>query len=84
MQRYPHEELFITTKVWPNHFGFEKTRTAVETSLKKLSLGYIDLYLLHAPYNDFYSAWRVLEEFYRDGKIKAICVSNFGGIQHPN
>lgn len=47
MQRYPHEELFITTKVWPNHFGFEKTRTAVETSLEKLGLGYIDLYLLH-------------------------------------
>jgi diketogulonate reductase-like aldo/keto reductase len=75
----PREELFITTKVWPNRYGREKTTAAVEESLGKLGLDYIDLYLLHAPYNDCYGAWHVLEGFYREGRIRAIGVSNFGG-----
>ncbi len=71
------EELFITTKLWIQPNGFEGTKKAFENSLKKLQLDYLDLYLIHQPYGDVYGEWRAIEEFYRQGKIRAIGVSNF-------
>jgi diketogulonate reductase-like aldo/keto reductase len=76
----PREELFITTKLWIQDAGYEKTKKAVETSLRKLQLDYLDLYLIHQPFGDVYGAWRAMEELYKEGKIKAIGVSNF----HPD
>jgi diketogulonate reductase-like aldo/keto reductase len=70
-------ELFITTKVWIQDVGYEKTRKAFEKSLKKLRLDYLDLYLIHQPYGDIFGAWRAMEELYREGKVRAIGVSNF-------
>ena len=70
------EELFITTKMWFRAFETEDCRNAMEKSLKKLGLSYIDMVLLHWPYGNVYAAWRVLEEYYEAGKIKAIGVSN--------
>ena len=70
------EELFITTKMWFRAFETEDCRSAMEESLKKLGLSYIDMVLLHWPYGNVYAAWRVLEEYYEAGKIKAIGVSN--------
>jgi diketogulonate reductase-like aldo/keto reductase len=74
------EELFITTKVWLTDAGYEKTKVAFQNSLDRLQLDYLDLYLIHQPYGDVYGAWRAMEELYRDGKIRAIGVSNF----HPD
>ncbi|WP_045518336.1 aldo/keto reductase [Neobacillus niacini] len=72
------EELFITSKVWNSDLGYESTIAAYETSLRKLGLDYLDLYLIHWPKEDKYSeAWRVLETLYKEGKVKAIGVSNF-------
>lgn len=71
------EELFITTKLWIHDAGFDKTKTAFETSLKKLNLDYLDLYLIHQPYGDVYGAWRAMEDLYNEGKTRAIGVSNF-------
>lgn len=71
------EDLFITSKVWIEHYGYEECKKSVEESLKKLGLEYIDLMLLHQPFGDYYGAWRALEEMYEAGKIKAIGVSNF-------
>lgn len=73
----PREELFITTKLWISDAGYEKAKKAFELSLKKLQLDYLDLYLIHQPYSDVYGSWRAMEELYREGKIKAIGVSNF-------
>lgn len=73
----PREELFITTKLWIQDAGFEKAKKAFETSLKKLGLDYLDLYLIHQPFNDVYGSWRAMEELYNEGKIRAIGVSNF-------
>ena len=73
----PREELFITTKVWIEHYGYEECRKSVLESLRKLQLDYIDLVLLHQPFSDYYGAWRALEELYADGKLRAIGVSNF-------
>lgn len=73
----PREELFITTKLWVQDTGYEKTKTAFTKSLERLQLDYIDLYLIHQPFGDVYGSWRAMEELYRDGKIKAIGVSNF-------
>ena len=70
------EELFITTKMWFRAFETEDCRNAMEESLKKLGLEYIDMVLLHWPYGNVYAAWRVLEEYYEAGKIRAIGVSN--------
>ncbi len=70
-------ELFITTKVWVISYGYDKTKASVEESLKKLQLDYIDLVLLHQPFNDYYGAYKALEDLYKEGKIKAIGVSNF-------
>ena len=73
----PRSELFITTKVWISNYGYEKAKASVEESLKKMQLDYIDLVLLHQPFNDYYGAYKALEDLYKEGKIKAIGVSNF-------
>ncbi len=73
----PREELFITTKVWVEHYGYEATKAAVYTSMRKLKCDYIDLVLLHQPFGDYYGAWRALEDMYAEGKIRAIGISNF-------
>lgn len=71
------EELFITTKLWVQDADYERAKVAFSKSLKKLQLDYLDLYLIHQPFGDYYGAWRAMEELYREGKIKAIGVSNF-------
>ena len=71
------EELFITSKVWIDNYGYENCRKSVEESLKKLQTNYIDLMLLHQPFADYYGAYRALEDLYHEGKIRAIGVSNF-------
>jgi len=71
------ENLFITTKLWIQRNGYEGTRKAFENSLKRLQLDYIDLYLIHQPLGDVYGEWRVMEELYQQGKVRAIGVSNF-------
>jgi 2,5-diketo-D-gluconate reductase A len=71
------EELFITTKLWIQDVGFDKTKKAFEKSLKKLQVDYLDLYLIHQPYNDVHGAWRAMEDLYKEGKTRAIGVSNF-------
>ncbi|UKS27326.1 aldo/keto reductase [Paenibacillus sp. HWE-109] len=71
------EELFITTKLWVQDAGYESAKLAFAKSLKKLQLDYLDLYLIHQPFGDYYGAWRAMEDLYREGKIKAIGVSNF-------
>ena len=71
------EDLFITTKLWITDTSYEKAKEGFYRSLKRLGLDYIDLYLIHQPYNDYYGAWRALEELYEEGKIRAICVDNF-------
>src|ERR671938_298379 len=73
----PREELFVTTKLWIQDAGDERTRKAFERSLRRLQVDYLDLYLIHQPFGDVYGAWRAMEELYRDGKIRAIGVSNF-------
>lgn len=73
----PREELFITTKLWVQDAGYESAKAAFAKSLKKLQLDYLDLYLIHQPFGDYYGAWRAMEDLYREGKIKAIGVSNF-------
>lgn len=71
------EDLFITTKVWINEQGYENTKEAFERSLKKLGLDYLDLYLIHMPFGDYYGSWRAMAELYKQGKIRAIGVCNF-------
>ncbi|MBQ7795253.1 MAG: aldo/keto reductase [Lachnospiraceae bacterium] len=71
------EELFITTKLWVQDTTYEGAKAAVETSLKKLGLDYIDLYLIHQPMNDYIGAYRAMEEMYEEGKLKAIGICNF-------
>lgn len=71
------EELFITTKLWVQDAGYEETKKAFQTSLDKLGLDYLDLYLIHQPHGDYYGSWRAMEELYKEGKIKAIGVCNF-------
>ncbi len=73
----PREELFITTKVWIENYGYEKCKSSVLESLEKLGLDYIDLVLLHQPFSDYYGAYRALEDLYEEGLIRAIGVSNF-------
>lgn len=73
----PREELFITTKVWIDNYGYEKAKQSVLDSMKKLKTEYLDLVLLHQPFGDYYGAYRALQELYKEGKIRAIGVSNF-------
>ncbi len=73
----PRAEIFITTKVWIEHYGYEETKRSVLESMRKLRTEYIDLVLLHQPFADYYSAWRALEDLYEEGVIKAIGISNF-------
>ncbi|WP_339292442.1 aldo/keto reductase [Paenibacillus sp. FSL W8-0187] len=73
----PREELFITTKLWVQDAGYESAKLAFAKSMKKLQLDYLNLYLIHQPFGDYYGACRAMEDLYREGKIKAIGVSNF-------
>lgn len=73
----PREELFITTKLWIQSDGYEGTKKAFESSLKKLQLDYLDLYLIHQPFGDVYGEWRAMEDLYKSGRVRAIGVSNF-------
>lgn len=73
----PREELFITTKVWISNAGYENAKKSIEESLRKLQLDYLDLLLIHQPFNDYYGTYRAMEELYKEGKIKAIGISNF-------
>lgn len=73
----PRDELFITTKVWISNAGYEKAKTSIEESLRKLKTDYIDLLLIHQPFGDYYGTYRAMEEAYKAGKVKAIGVSNF-------
>ncbi|MHA8110350.1 aldo/keto reductase [Lactobacillaceae bacterium Melli_B4] len=77
----PRDQLFVTSKVWINDNGYEKTKNALDASLKRLKLDYLDLYLIHQPYGDNYGSWRAMEEAQQEGKIKSIGVSNFPDYQ---
>lgn len=73
----PRDELFITTKLWKQSNGYEGTKKAFESSLEKLQLNYLDLYLIHQPVGDVYGEWRVMQDLYKEGRVRAIGVSNF-------
>lgn len=73
----PREEIFLTTKVWIEHYGYDGCRASVFDSMRKLKTDYLDLCLLHQPFGDVYGAYRALEELYDEGKIRAIGISNF-------
>lgn len=73
----PREEIFITTKVWPNHAGYEKAKQSILESLDKLQLDYVDCVMIHQPFGDYYGTYRAMEELHDQGKIKCIGVSNF-------
>ena len=73
----PRNELFITTKVWISNAGYDKARASITESLKKLQTDYVDLLLIHQPFNDYYGTYRAMEEAYREGKTRAIGLSNF-------
>jgi len=76
----PREEIFVTTKLWVEDTGYEKTKRAFDRSMKRLALDVLDLWLIHQPYGDVFGSWRAMEELHRDGRIRAIGVSNF----HPD
>lgn len=73
----PREDIFFTTKVWIEHYGYEQAKRSVLKSMEKLQTSYLDLILLHQPFADYYGAYRALEELYEEGKVRAIGVSNF-------
>lgn len=73
----PREELFITTKAWISEMGYDSTLRAFDASLSRLGLDYLDLYLIHMPFGDYYGAWRAMEELYNAGRVRAIGVCNF-------
>jgi diketogulonate reductase-like aldo/keto reductase len=77
----PREEIFVTTKLWVPEVNYEGAKAAFQRSLDALGLDYIDLYLIHQPYNDVFGAWRAMEELLEAGKIKAIGVSNFASAK---
>jgi len=76
----PREDVFVTTKLWIQDAGFEPAKEAFERSMDRLGLEYLDLYLIHQPFGDYYGAWRAMEELYAAGRTRAIGVSNF----HPD
>jgi len=76
----PRDEIFVTTKLWVEDAGFEKTKKAFERSMRRLQLEVLDLYLIHQPYGDVYGSWRAMQELHREGRVRAIGVSNF----HPD
>lgn len=76
----PREDLFITTKLWIQSNGYDGTKRAFEHSLKRLQLEYLDLFLMHQPYGDVYGEWRAMQDLYKEGRVRAIGVSNF----HPD
>ena len=69
--------MFVTTKLWVQDAGFESAKKAFERSLRRLRLDYLDLYLIHQPFGDVHGAWRAMEDLYREGRVRAIGVSNF-------
>lgn len=71
------KDLFVTTKLWVQDYGYDNTLKAFDVSMKKLGLDYLDLYLMHKPYNDYYGAWRAMERLYKEGRIRAIGVTSF-------
>ena len=73
----PRKDLFITTQVWISNAGYEKAKASIEESLQKLQTDYIDLLLIHQPFNDYYGTYRAMEEANKTGKVRAIGVSNF-------
>lgn len=73
----PRDELFLTTKIWISNGGYEKAKASIDESLRKLKTDYVDLMLVHQPFNDYYGSYRAMEEAYKAGKIRAIGVSNF-------
>ncbi|MGN0234965.1 MAG: aldo/keto reductase [Paludibacteraceae bacterium] len=73
----PRDQIFLTSKVWIDNYGYEQTRASVEQSLGKLQTDYLDLMLLHQPFGDIYGAWRALEELHQEGVLRAIGISNF-------
>jgi 2,5-diketo-D-gluconate reductase A len=73
----PRDELFVTTKLWIQDAGYDSARRAFERSIERLQLEYLDLYLIHQPFGDVYGSWRAMEELYREGRVRAIGVSNF-------
>lgn len=73
----PREELFITTKIWISNAGYEKAKASIDESLRKLKSEYVDLLLIHQPFGDYYGSYRAMEEAYKNGKARAIGVSNF-------
>ena len=73
----PRKDIFLTTKVWIEHYGYEEAKKAVLESMRKLQTEYLDLVLLHQPFSDYYGAYRALEDLYDEGKLRAIGVSNF-------
>jgi 2,5-diketo-D-gluconate reductase A len=75
--RIPREQLFVTTKLWVQDAGYDRTRQAIDNSLRRLQLDYLDLYLIHQPYGDVHGSWRAMQEAHRAGKLHAIGVSNF-------
>lgn len=76
----PRAELFVTSKLWVQHTGHERTRQAIDDSLRRLQMDYLDLYLIHQPFGDVHGSWRAMQEAHRAGKLRAIGVSNF----HPD
>ncbi|WP_413627920.1 aldo/keto reductase [Fructilactobacillus vespulae] len=80
----PREDLFITSKLWLSDTGYDATKKAFETTLKKLGLDYLDLYLIHQPYGDNFGSWKAMEDLQKEGKIKSIGVSNFYNDQLAN
>ena len=76
----PRDEIFVTTKLWIQDAGYDNTRRAFDRSMQRLQLDTLDLYLIHQPYGDVYGSWRAMQELYREGRIRAIGVSNF----HPD
>ncbi|MCG3399239.1 aldo/keto reductase [Staphylococcus massiliensis] len=77
----PREELFITSKLWVTHNSYDAAKLAFQNSLNQLGVEYIDLFVIHQPFGDYYGAWRAMEELYEEGKIRAIGVDNFNQVQ---